>query len=66
MSEFENGLITQIKEYLDDRTYNYAVLLNGGWGIGKTYFLLRLNIRLHFLKSSRISKNMLWKHNVNL
>lgn len=37
--DYEKGIITEIKRYLDDTTYQYAILLNGGWGIGKTYFI---------------------------
>ncbi|WP_022765327.1 P-loop NTPase fold protein [Butyrivibrio sp. XPD2006] len=37
--DYEKGIITEIKRYLDDTTYQYAILINGGWGIGKTYFI---------------------------
>ncbi len=37
--DYEQGIITEIKRYLGDTTYQYAILLNGGWGIGKTHFI---------------------------
>ncbi len=34
----DSQIITEIERYLDDQTYNYAVLIEGEWGCGKTYF----------------------------
>ena len=31
-------IIDEIKIYIDDKTYNYALLIDGEWGSGKTYF----------------------------
>jgi len=33
--EIEEAVI----RYLDDDIYNYAIMINGGWGTGKTYFV---------------------------
>lgn len=35
----ESQIIDGITRYLDDDTYNYAVLIDGEWGSGKTYFV---------------------------
>lgn len=40
---YENMTEQQVKEevlrYIDDSLYNYAILLDGEWGSGKTYFI---------------------------
>ncbi|HBF7094559.1 TPA: hypothetical protein KOU56_003644 [Clostridioides difficile] len=35
----ENDIIKSIKEYIDDSIYNHAILIDGDWGSGKTYFV---------------------------
>ena len=35
----EEQLIKEIENYINDETYNYAVLINGEWGCGKTFFV---------------------------
>ncbi len=35
----ETEIITEIKRYLSDRSYYYAVMIDGDWGCGKTYFV---------------------------
>ncbi len=35
----EKETITEIKRYLSDNSYNYAVMIDGDWGCGKTYFV---------------------------
>lgn len=35
----ENDIIKSIKEYMDDSIYNHAILIDGDWGSGKTYFV---------------------------
>lgn len=35
----ENEIIKQIIEYVNEDIYNYAVMIDGGWGYGKTYFI---------------------------
>ena len=32
-------IIDIFKKYLDNTVYNYAFMLNGSWGSGKTYFV---------------------------
>ena len=32
-------IIDFIKNYIDKSSYNYAVLINGSWGSGKTFFI---------------------------
>ena len=46
----EQQIIDEILRYIDDNSYNYAVLIDGEWGCGKTYFAknsLTKNIELH-------------------
>lgn len=35
----EKEIITEIERYLSDTSYNYAVMIDGDWGCGKTYFV---------------------------
>ncbi len=35
----EQQIIQGIKRYLNDKLYNYAVLIDGEWGCGKTFFV---------------------------
>ena len=46
MSELEK----QLKEYLNTNVYNYAFLINGQWGSGKTHFIKK------FIKDNNESK----------
>ena len=39
MNLFENQIIKNIKDYLKDKHINYALMITGGWGSGKTYFV---------------------------
>lgn len=34
----EKQIVTELLRYIDDSFYNYAVMVTGEWGIGKTYF----------------------------
>lgn len=36
---FENQIIEEINRYLKDDSYQYAILIDGEWGCGKTYFV---------------------------
>ena len=35
----EKQVLDEILRYLDDNAYNYAILIDGDWGCGKTYFI---------------------------
>lgn len=35
----ENQIIEETLRYLSDTSYNYAILIDGEWGCGKTYFV---------------------------
>lgn len=35
----DNEVVKAIREYIDNHIYNYAVLIDGQWGCGKTYFI---------------------------
>lgn len=37
----EQQIKEEILRYIKDQTYNYAVLIDGEWGSGKTYFVKR-------------------------
>ena len=46
----DNQIIAEVKRYLSDQTYNYALLIDGEWGCGKTFFAnhkLRIAIDEH-------------------
>lgn len=34
----ENQIVEEVKRYINDKSYNYAILINGEWGTGKSYF----------------------------
>lgn len=36
---FDEAIIKTILNYLDESIYDYAVLIDGSWGVGKTYFI---------------------------
>lgn len=38
----EQQIKEEILRYIKDRTYNYAVLIDGEWGSGKTYFVKKI------------------------
>lgn len=35
----EKQITEEILRYLNDKAYNYAVLIDGEWGSGKTFFV---------------------------
>ena len=35
----EEQLLDEIKHYVSDNSYNYAIMIDGEWGSGKTYFI---------------------------
>ncbi len=35
-------VVKQVTSYVDDASYNYAVLIDGGWRCGKTYFVKKV------------------------
>ena len=35
----EHQIQEEILRYINDESYNYAVLIDGEWGSGKTYFV---------------------------
>ena len=39
MSTANDKIIEEIKKYIDDSFYDYAVMIDGEWGSGKTYFV---------------------------
>lgn len=39
MSTANDKIIEGIKKYIDDSFYDYAVMIDGEWGCGKTYFV---------------------------
>ena len=49
-------IIETIKEYVNDQSSNYAVLITGPWGIGKTYFAK--NCLFNKLKDANDEKNI--------
>lgn len=49
----ELELLEQLKNYLQSKETNYAVLIDGDWGVGKTYFIKK-NIELLLEKPSEL------------
>lgn len=41
----DDEIVEVIKEYIDNQIYNYAVLIDGQWGCGKTYFIKEVLIK---------------------
>ncbi|WP_455266878.1 P-loop NTPase fold protein [Phascolarctobacterium sp.] len=39
MISSQNNIVDRIKVYIDESMSDYAIMLNGGWGSGKTYFV---------------------------
>ena len=35
----EQQVRDEVLRYIDDSSYNYAILIDGEWGSGKTYFI---------------------------
>lgn len=35
----QNSLNSLLDIYLEDNTYSYAILIDGVWGCGKTFFI---------------------------
>lgn len=38
-TETDNKIISAVKDYIDENIYRYAVMIDGEWGCGKTYFV---------------------------
>jgi hypothetical protein len=38
----DEKIISFLKDYLTEKTYNHAILLDGAWGSGKTYFIKKI------------------------
>lgn len=38
----DEALVTAIEKYVDEYLYNYAVMIDGAWGCGKTYFVTQV------------------------
>ncbi|MEN8435064.1 KAP family NTPase [Clostridium septicum] len=51
----DNEIIEIIKEYIDDTIYNRAILIDGAWGTGKTFFIK--NKLIKELEANEKSKN---------
>ncbi len=37
----DNAIVAAIEKYVDEYLYDYAVMIDGTWGCGKTYFVLK-------------------------
>ena len=35
----EKTIINTVMDYIEENIYNYAVMIDGDWGSGKTYFI---------------------------
>lgn len=54
----DKEIIETIKEYIDDTVYNRAILIDGSWGTGKTFFVKnKLMKKLEAYEKSKKDKN---------
>ncbi|MCM1201566.1 MAG: P-loop NTPase fold protein [Bacteroides fragilis] len=37
----DTAIVAAIEKYVDESLYDYAVMIDGAWGCGKTYFVLK-------------------------
>lgn len=59
MDYLDNDKIVNIfKDYLENNLYNYAIMLNGDWGSGKTYFVKE--ILFNKLEKQKIKKKPIY------
>lgn len=47
----QNSLNSLLDIYLEDNTYSYAILIDGVWGCGKTFFIKK------YINESVVAKN---------
>ena len=62
----DNAIVAAIKKYVDEYLYDYAVMIDGTWGCGKTYFVLKkliVELKEHEEKKVKSIKGYK-KHNV--
>lgn len=55
-----NEIIDVVKEYIDDSIYSYAILIDGEWGSGKSYFIkeeLIPKIEEHYKENDNTKNN---------
>lgn len=57
----DGEIIEVVKEYIDNAIYNYAVMIDGEWGSGKTYFVKNnLLNAIEQYENEKASKNYLY------
>ena len=55
----EQRMLDEVKRYLSDDTYDYALMIDGAWGSGKTYFVKEvLNKELNAIKIRGINNRV--------
>ena len=55
----EQRMLDEVKRYLSDDTYDYAMMIDGAWGSGKTYFVKEvLNKELNAIKIRGINNRV--------
>ena len=62
----DDASVAAIKKYVDEYLYDYAVMIDGTWGCGKTYFVLKkliVELKEHEEKKVKSIKGYK-KHNV--
>ena len=55
----DNAIVAAIKKYVDEYLYDYAVMIDGTWGCGKTYFVLKnliVELKKHEAKKAEAIK----------
>ncbi len=61
LSENELKIIEGIKNYVNESIYNYAVMIDGKWGCGKTFFVTK-RLMKELRKNEKYQKKIVKKH----
>ena len=52
----KDEIVKAVRDYINNDKANYAVLINGAWGVGKTYFYEH-NLKTEMLKTENGKNN---------
>lgn len=57
--KYEQMMLEEVRRYLNDDTYDYALMIDGDWGCGKTYFIKEvLSKELNTIKKNGIDNRV--------
>ena len=58
----DSEIIEVVKEYIDNAIYNYAVMIDGEWGSGKTFFVKNNLVNaIEAYENEKVERNYLYK-----